>query len=436
MRKDLSYYEVTPSIVPADTTTTVTIRPRFEHAAFQPGQTYEVQHLQMEDSRRRPNSPVAGTHQVQPEPDGTLRLEIHCEGEQEHVLCGLRTHNTTPWGAGDERLPVELHLYSLRPDLLARRPWKGDFHLHSNRSDGVEAPAYVAGACRRIGLDFMALSDHHVYQPSLEAIAAYREVPHDLGIFPGEEVHPPRNGVHLLNFGGRFSINGLFTEPAYEAEVAARQAALPPLGAALDPYQVASCAWCFDKIREAGGLAVFVHPYWTFGNHYSLPEALIEYLFEHGGFDAFEVVGGMTRAEQDSNLLQIARYHEEATRGRRYPVVGLTDSHGCERDEWWGWGHTVVFAPTGDFEALRDSIREDWSVAVQTLPGELARPVGSFRLVKYVLFLLREVFPRHDELCLEEGREMLRYAAGEADAAVNLARLAGRCAALYDRIWA
>ena len=46
-------------------------------------------------------------------------------------------------------------VYSLAPDLLALRPLRGDFHMHSTCSDGKQPPAHVAARCRQIGLDFM-----------------------------------------------------------------------------------------------------------------------------------------------------------------------------------------------------------------------------------------------------------------------------------------
>ena len=84
--------------------------------------------------------------------------------------------------------------------------------MHSYYSDGTESPAYVAAYCRKIGLDFIAITDHGKYHPSLEAINAFQTFETDFKIFPGEEVHPPENEIHMINFGGKFSINELFKD--------------------------------------------------------------------------------------------------------------------------------------------------------------------------------------------------------------------------------
>ena len=94
-------------------------------------------------------------------------MSQYFEGEQEHVLFVEEI-----WGK-NRRSVGEFRLYSAQPDLFGRKPYKGDIHMHSHRSDGRESPGYVAGCCRRIGLDFMALTDHRKYKPSLEAQQAY-----------------------------------------------------------------------------------------------------------------------------------------------------------------------------------------------------------------------------------------------------------------------
>ncbi len=192
----------------------------------------------------------------------------------------------------------EFRLYALEADLFQRRPYKGDLHMHSTRSDGNEAPAYVAGACRRIGLDFMALTDHRQYGPSLEAMRAYDGLALDLQMFPGEEVHPPENPVHIVNFGASFSVNAIFREdePRYRAEVAAIAAGLVDFPAAWTDTTYASCEWVYDQIRAGGGLGIFCHPYWFVRHRYDVPEALTNLIFERQPFDAWKWSAGIPGA--------------------------------------------------------------------------------------------------------------------------------------------
>ena len=158
-------------------------------------------------------------------------------------------------------------------------------------------------------------------------------------------------------------------------------------------------------------------------------------MFEQQPFDAYEVLSGYRQPNVDSNTLQVARYHEERARGKQIPIVGVSDGHGCERGELFGWYYTIVFSPTLDLTNLIESVKALYSVAVEAIPGESVRAYGPFRLVKYALFLLREVMPQHDELCLEEGRLMLRHLAGDASAPSLLHALQGRTATLLDRYW-
>ncbi|MCJ7738286.1 MAG: hypothetical protein MUQ10_13405, partial [Anaerolineae bacterium] len=360
---------------------------------------------------------------------GSLRFDHVFPVEQEYsVAIGLAN-------SADVRQIAELRLFALDDDLLGRRPFKGDLHLHSNRSDGVESPAYVVGASRRIGLDFTTVTDHFQYDPSLEAMRAFGSIDTDLRIYPGEEVHPPGNSTHMINFGGRFSINALFDSGAYREEVDALGDRLTGFPDWADRYPYASCLWCCDKIREAGGLAVLCHPSWVYRGRYDVPQYLVDLLFEHQPFDALELVGGYHPFELESNALQIARYHDERAQGRRIPIVGASDSHGCEEGELFGWYYTVVFAPSLELSDLIESVKDLYSVAVEDLPGQPPRAFGPFRLVRYAQYLLREVFPLHDELCVEEGRLMLAYLAGDTQAAEALRLLCGRTAALYDHLW-
>ncbi len=416
--------DIYPKIVRAGCETTITIRPLFDHvrgittdptAALYPTGGGKTQ--------------TAQSPPLTPKPvvdDDAIQIRCHFESEQEYTLL-----------VGNHEKPlVEARLYALDDDLFTRRPYKGDLHIHSYRSDGKESPAYVAGAGRRIGLNFMAITDHHKYAPSLEAIRAFDGVPIDLRLYPGEEVHPPDNPVHIINFGGRFSVNDLFKGEAYRREVQTIADTLDDFPPDMDRYTYASCIWCFDQIRAGGGLAVFCHPYWYTRHRYDVPEALTTLLLDRQPYDALELIGGYHPFEFESNMLQVTRYHEERARGKAIPIVGVSDAHGCETGELFGWYYTIVFAPSANLPDLVESVKALYSVAVEALPGQTPRAHGPFRLAKYAQFLLREVLPLHDALCVEEGRLMLAHIAGDANAINLLRAYQGRSAALYDHLWA
>jgi hypothetical protein len=424
MRNDNRYFDIYPKIVRTGCETTITIRPLFDHVRF--GDTApEILICPAEGGTRQAVQPPPDI--VQPVlVDGNLRVRYQFGSEQEYTLLV---------GSGPKIL-AEARLYALDDDLFARRPYKGDVHIHSYRSDGKESPAYVAGAGRHIGLDFMAITDHHKYEPSLEAIRAFEDLPIDLRLYPGEEVHPPENPVHIINFGGSFSINALFADEAYRREVQVIVSRLTDFPPDMDRYPYASCVWCFDKIREGGGLAVFCHPYWYSRHRYDVTEAMTTLLLDRQSYDALELIGGYHPFEVESNMLQVARYNDERARGKVIPIVGVSDAHGCETGELFGWYYTIVFAPSLKLPDLVQSVKALYSVAVEALPGQTPRAHGPFRFAKYAQYLLREILPQHDALCAEEGRLMLAYVAGDPSALDLLRAYQGRTAALYDHLWA
>ena len=116
--------------------------------------------------------------------------------------------------------------------------------------------------------------------------------------------------------------------------------------------------------------------------------------------------------------------------------MGVSDAHGCERGELFGWYFTIVFSPSPRLDDLAASIRDLCSVAVEALPGAPVRVHGPMRLVKFAHFLLREYFPSHDALCREEGEAMLAHLAGDGGARDALASLQGRTLGLHRRLWA
>lgn len=450
------YFDIYPRVVETGRQAEIKIRPRFEHSRFLSGIRYFAS---ISPALGAPGQSTRSDEVPRPIVfnEGGLTIKATCLTEQEYIVslwcrspdaagADAEGESAATTGATDGATaapkktgklePVgAFSIYALDRDLFERVPLKGDFHLHSSYSDGWESPAYVAASCRKIGLDFMALTDHAEYGPSLEAIERFAGVDIDLEIFPGEEVHPPDSEAHIVNFGGRYGINELFSTEQFKRELKAEISSLGDLPDGMDARIYASAAWSFKRIRDAGGLGVFCHPYWATENRLVLPIAVTDLLFERQPFDALELISGYFKDETESNLLQVVRYSEEGASGKRIPIVGASDAHGCERGELFGWYYTIVFSQSPELDSIINGVKTLYSVAVESVPGETVRVHGPMRLVTYSLFLLKNVFPSHDELCAEEGRYMLSHAAGDNDAATKLASLSGGTAELYRRLW-
>ncbi|MEM7032862.1 MAG: CehA/McbA family metallohydrolase [Chloroflexota bacterium] len=73
--------------------------------------------------------------------------------------------------------------------------YRGDFHAHTNFSDGVHTPLELLGIARTEGLDFFTITDHN----TLDAYAHFG-TPDDMLILPGNEVTTKLHG-HFNVFG-------------------------------------------------------------------------------------------------------------------------------------------------------------------------------------------------------------------------------------------
>lgn len=360
---------------------------------------------------------------------GAIAVSARFSREQEYVVNVQSLDGAAPVFLAEKRV------YAVADDLHGFRPWKADLHLHSKRSDGADEPGEVAADCRLIGMDLAALTDHRLYEPSLEAIRAFEGCPHDLILLPGEEVHPPDNPVHIVHVGGTAGVNAMFDD-AHRREVDAIATGLGggPLSPA-DARSLASCLWVFRRIRELGGIGILAHPCWYTNQAWNVSEPVQAELYARAPFDALEVIGGYYVFQHESNTLQVARWQEERARGRVLPVVGASDAHGCRKGELFGWYYTIFFAAGPTLEGLRGALAAQRSVAVEARPGEAPRAFGPFRMAKYAHFLMREVLPSHDALCVPEGEAMRAWLGGDRAAADRLAAAAGSVARLYGRLW-
>ena len=433
---ELTNYDIYPKVFECGKAVEVTVKPLGAHVAFSGEYEIGVRAFNEGNVTRYPERNNLVVYKCTPDEDGCLRFTHTYKDEQEHYVDICK----------DDKRIVRLSVYSLLPDLAGRYPFRGDLHMHTCRSDGKQAPAIVAAEYRKNGYDFLAITDHDVYYASLEAMNAYKDVPIEYTLVPGEEIHLEGNDIHIVNFGGKYSVNALMpgdqhidvgpdkvfrsldgecpeiiSVEEYKRQVNELIEELDiPDG--IEKFTYAACVWIFNHIKKAEGLGIFCHPYWL-QNVFHVPETLTEYIMATQPFDAFEVLGGESYFEQ--NGYQAVRYYEDRMKGRHYPIVGSTDSHSCVHNNNALIASTIVFAPENTRESLVSSIKDFYSVAVDSISKEL-RLVGESRFVRYGCFLLREFFPLHDELVFEEGRLMKDYACGDEDAAEIIKAISGR----------
>lgn len=426
MKIELHDYDIFPKVFPVGVNAEITVKPQGVHSNF--SGEYKIMVLRI-DSGSIVHEFSAWNHTdyyVSPCEDGFLRFTYIAEKEGE---LAVRIYKK-----GSDSCLVQLNLYTLEADLAARIPLRGDLHVHTCRSaDAHSDPAIVCADYRMKGYDFIVITDHGQYYPSLEAIRAYKDVETGLNILPGEEVHLPQTDVHIVNAGGLFSINALayggdinerrydesvippdiLTEEQYNRELDKIDATLVDVPPDVNKRWYTVCVWAFDKIREAGGLGIFAHPFWI-EDMYNVPEALTRYMLAKKPFDAFEVLGGECYYHQ--NGLQTAMYYDEYKRGNVLPIVGSTDSHNStENNRKSAICSTIVFAHKNERADLLQSIRDKYSVAVDTISAEY-RLVGEYRLQKYACYLMENYYPLHDRSAYSSGEIMRKYYLGDADA--------------------
>ncbi len=425
IKNELYSYDIFPKVLTVGKMTTVTISPRGVRPFPDAELTVKIRPLTEASAGLYLTRPGRCDINVRPDGSGDIRFDFDFPIESEYFIRVF---------SGDSRI-LQMSVYAVEGDLVGRFPLIGDQHMHTTRSDGRQIPAIVAAQYRGYGYDYMAITDHGRYYPSLEVMDDYKDVDHAVTFCPGEEIHLPENDVHIVNFGGKYSVNGIWEgsgqikeagecaeKRTYEgfdapkiltaAEIKAEAEALIP-GLGLPDYvealPYAMCVWEFEHIKKAGGVGIFAHPYWI-SDMFQVPESFTRCMLEKHPFGAFELLGGEIYYEQ--NGFQVAMYNQVRAEGIDFPIVGSTDTHNCYPDNPGSRvDYTVTFSPENTREALVSSILGGYSVAVDsTMPED--RVYGQLRLVKYAWFLMRHYFtlPQRAGNAAEDGRLMAEYA--------------------------
>ena len=310
---------------------------------------------------------------------------------------------------GDEII-CRTHIYSVQKDLVGLHVFKGDTHLHSNRSDGEGTTFEVSCLYRAAGYDFIAVTDHHRYAPSLEAKAEMETLTHQFMVFRGEEVHNKDMGYfHIINFDGDYSVNTILeTQDEFVATELNRiiQTTNFPENVA-DKTDCAYRIFIAEQIRKAGGIAIMAHPFWDVFGEYHMPTTTVEFLLKNGYYDALELLAADDIHGHNGSNLQIALWEDLRVQGAKIPVLGASDSHSCtSEDSLFNKQYSLVFAK--DFCGIKEAIKAEQSVAVFAEKKESYFAYGQFRWVKYARFMMDEYFPVHETLCKAHAEALSR----------------------------
>ncbi|MBC8462065.1 MAG: CehA/McbA family metallohydrolase [Deltaproteobacteria bacterium] len=413
-------FEVYPKIISVGSEVEISIRGLNAEPELQPNQTYRIHAFSKvnlwEETRM----------EVKADEDGFLRIPLSFHTRGEYLIDVCEEVADKPF--------TTAHIFATSPDLVHRKAYRGDLHIHTHYSDGRQSPIFMAVKAKELGLDFIAITDHHKYQPSVEAIEEAEKINLNLSLFTGEEVTVKERGGHILTLcTSDWVSNQKSDSELYDREyrnILLNELKDKTLVEGLTKEKYAHAVWTVNKIREFGGYAVLAHPYWVSGRQFNLNLPIYDQLLEDGLYDAVELLGDVL---PEDNILSVVKYYEEIARGRKIPIMGNSDTH--RADHTYGHYWTLVFAEKLDQESIFNAIFDLKSVACEHHPGGTLRIYGPFDLVEYAYFLHREFFPLHDKICEREGQLHMRVLEGEEPNRGELENLKMELDMLYVNSW-
>lgn len=440
-------YDISPSVVPADKETEITIKSYDNNFQFFDDLTYKIIFYPFEESDVPLNYEMTldgyeknrKVYEVKPK-NGVLSFSYLFIGEQQwkiHVFCdeypAERQNPMYKEYPGNWQGLIDMpkcgtyfYVYSLKPDLYERRALKCDLHVHSDISDGSESPAFTAARYRKAGYDVLALTDHHAYNSGKYAAEKF-DFATDYELLCGEEIHNGYLGqFHMVNINSEKSVNEVYlNEPErVEAEVEElKKEVKVPEGVSEREYL--HRVWLYREAKKSGGLVIYPHPNWFVYNHYHTETKMSRAIMENGLCDAFEIFGGCSPEE---NRIQAALYNTLTAEGAKLPIVGSTDCHSVF-SPIFDTIATIAFVNGND---ITEAISNSYTAAVLSLPGEHPHVTGDYRFVKYTYFLLNRYFPVHNELCDASGSVILDYILGNTELKPTVEALEARITA-YEK---
>lgn len=405
------YMSITPRILQCNSVATITITPKCNFISLRgnylvavfPRYKFEY-NSDREGSYYKPFTVLAENN--------ALTISYYYESEQEYII-----QIKPEVSEGRIEQVIETSVYALENDLFSKKVMKGDLHLHTTFSDGLESPLHRTVQARKNGFDFIAITDHNGYHGSKFLIEKMKSCPNNIVFIKGEEVHAKSCPVHILSLGASSAIAPLVTNIGDKQNTKLmdlKKRYASNLDDSVNCEAFVAAMDVFNKIREAGGVSVLCHIYWDAvdGTNYKrlgAPEQLIDALVENCTFDAFEITSGAPEKDLKANYLQESYYREKLP--KNFPIIGITDTHTTlEGLSIFGKNYTIVFADECSEQGILNAIRSGFSVSVDSVGQTICH--GSLRLIKYATFLIERYFPFHDQVVHIEGELMERILFG------------------------
>ena len=390
----IAYYDVSPKIVRANCDAVITVKNKYitRYAQFQLKGQYFILVCPMFDFEVSANSAAEQNPIVVEAENETLTFTHHFEGEQDYML--------TIWNKdenGEKNLLLTTFLYALEEDLYALKPLKGNTHLHSCYSDGLEEPLQHIGTALKSGFDYIALTDHNNYEGSVSALdfldkLHIADIDQRLTVLNGEEFSCNFQPMHIISLGANKAVPKEYYQideiPAFET------------GEEKLRWMVEKISALCACIRENGGVSVLCHPYWKpifDWVRLDAPRRLIDASIQSGAYDAFEVVGGSPKGQsiipQEQHLLALEC---GKLAPKPYAFLGQSDSHIVNAEDTtcvFGTHYTIAFCRENSRAGILDAIKSCQTVAVEETDGR-CEYFGCLRLVNFCRYLEKEYFPK------------------------------------------
>ena len=378
--------------------------------------------------------------------DGVLRCRAKFPSEGEQIFRFGLFNDKSVFAKGYKDVTV----YALRDDLYALRPFKGDIHMHSIRCGHAKLePKVIPAHSRRVGLDFMGLSEHWQVAPSYEAIETAKPWKCGMELYPAEEIHTPSALLHSVALGHRESA---CVWRVKHMEEFARLVAEEMKNPIYRPYnlndfelrQAAMTTLLYRKTREYGAkLIAYSHPssYNRPNQQDDPPENFRNFMFEKADWDALELPNSATTAynlntkRNDRLMLMNSFVMELIAKGRNPGIVAASDCHD-QKAGFFGQVYTVIFAKACDLDSFVDAVKNHRSLGLQFPNTPRYICFGPSRLMKFQFFLERYYWPGHDKLCKKQSELLFKLLDGDSSVQGEVEKLAAEINDYREKFYA